>query len=193
MAITLLRAWLAPMSVEDGKWVHLGVGIMALEFILVHSGVMLPAMASSKLGNRTFIIIVVSLLYVLFAVTFALGFKSLMLLGIFTGIMIPRWIGIFTDSDNAKQQQIIRSRNSVMLYLGAVFLSVFVHFPAGGLTQEILDRVYPHRGHGLWERSPQQALVAGAIYFIAIGIVEMVTALRQRSAIFADAISPIEN
>ena len=42
MAITLFRAWQTPMVVEEGRWVHLGVGIMVLEFILVHSGAMLP-------------------------------------------------------------------------------------------------------------------------------------------------------
>jgi len=169
------------MAVEGGRWVHLGVGIMVLEFILVHSGVMLPALASAPTGVRLKPLLLVSALYVLFAVTFAFGFKSLMLLWIFSGIMIPRWIGIVIDSRQAKEQQLKRSGISVMLYLGVAFLSMLVHFPAGGLTPEILNRVYPHRGHGSWEQSPQQALVAGIIYFSITGLVEIITAIRQRA------------
>jgi hypothetical protein len=46
MAVTLYRTWQTPMAVEGGRWVSLGVGIMVLELLLVHSGVMLPGLSS---------------------------------------------------------------------------------------------------------------------------------------------------
>jgi len=182
LAVTLARVWRTPLAVEHGRWVKLGVGIMVLEFILVHSGTMLPAMAASSktLGRKP--VLLVSALYACFGVAIALAFKSIMLICTFSGIMIPRWLGILFDSDQARAQQIKRSGMSVMLYVGVVFLTVFVPFPAGGLTGEVLNRVYPDRGRGIWEQSPQQALVAGIIYFGALGLMEVITALRQGPA-----------
>jgi hypothetical protein len=181
LAITLARVWWTPMAVDHGRWVKLGVGIMVLEFILVHSGAMLPAMAASSktLGRKP--VLLVSALYVLFGAAIALAFKSIMLICTFSGIMIPRWLGILFDSDQARAQQIKRSGMSVMLYLGVAFLSVFVPFPAGGLTPEILNQVYPNRGRGIWEQSPQQALAAGIIYFGVLGLMELIAALKQRA------------
>ena len=182
MAFTLYRTWQTPMAVEQGRWVSLGIGIMGLEFILVHSGIILPALAAAKsvIGRKP--IFLVSAMYALFAAGMAFGLKNTMLFWTFSGIMVPRWIGTVIDSDKANEQQVRRSRTSVMLYLGVIFLSVLIRFPRGGLTPEILDSVYPDRGTGVWEQHPQQGLVAGIIYFGAMGIAEMINVLRPRPA-----------
>ena len=182
MALILYRTWQTPLAVDHGRWVSLGVGIMVLEFVLVHSGAMLPGFVASRNTGRTGILLLMSALYVMFGVCIALAFKSTMLFCTFSGIMIPRWVSVAMDSEDAKKQQVKRSTISVMLYLGVTFLSVFVPFPPGGLTRQVLDQVYPNRGHGLWEVNPQQALVAGMIYFIAIGLVEIITTFRQGPA-----------
>ena len=44
LASTLMLTWIDPMSVDEGRWVRFGVGIMVLEFVLVHSGAMLSSM-----------------------------------------------------------------------------------------------------------------------------------------------------
>jgi hypothetical protein len=192
MAITLFRAWQTPMAVEEGRWVHLGVGIMALEFILIHSGVLLPGFSMSKVTNemgRQWIFLG-SIVYLIFGAAIVFGFKSLMLLGIFAGIMIPRWISVVSDSDKMKMQQILRSFLCMGLFIGVGLLCLFVHFSRGGLTPEMLDRVYPNRGSGIWEQNPQQVLVGGVIYFSMAGMVEMIAAVRQRRANLSEQPQP---
>ena len=48
LASVLLRTWIDPLSVDDGRWVRFGVGILALEFVLVHAGGMLAAARMSR-------------------------------------------------------------------------------------------------------------------------------------------------
>jgi hypothetical protein len=43
MAMLFFKTWQTPMAIDDGRWVKLAVGIMILEFILVHSGAFLGA------------------------------------------------------------------------------------------------------------------------------------------------------
>jgi len=185
MSVTLVRTWLTPMAVDEGRWVRLGVGIMALEFVLVHAGTMMAAMGST-LGRMGPIVadrprwplFLVSLVYVVFGVCIPLAFKSQQLFWTFLAVMIPRWVSLFLDPPGAFTQQIIRSVFSVVFYIGVVILSVAVQFPAKGLTPQVLDQVYPGRGKGIWEQTPQQALVAGAVYFFLIGLVQLITAFR---------------
>jgi len=48
LAATLLLTWIEPMSIDDGHWVRFGVGIMVLEFVLVHSGAFVANMGVDK-------------------------------------------------------------------------------------------------------------------------------------------------
>ena len=40
LSYVLVRVWIDPRAVDDGNWVRFGVGLMVLEFILLHSGAM---------------------------------------------------------------------------------------------------------------------------------------------------------
>jgi len=193
MAYVLARAWFTPMAIENGRWVSLGVGIMVMEFILVHAAGMLPGLLKSE-KSPVKPLIYVSLLYVVFGVSIALAFKSRLLFGVFLAIMIPRWFGLFTGLGEAREPQLKRAGISAALYLLVAFLSVFVPFPQGGLNSAVLAEVYPNRGSGLWEKRPQQALAAGVIYFGVLGVAELILALRQSRASTAkprDAAGPV--
>lgn len=193
MAYTLFQTWQTPLAVENGRWVSLGTGIMLMEFVLCHSGVMLPALASSEnfkpLSKKPFLF--VSVMYIFFGVTYAVLFKSTLLFWTFTGIMVPRWIGLVLDPVTVREKQIQRSRESILLYFGCVILSVFIPFPRGGLTTAILNQVYPHRGGGTWGRDPQQVLVAGAVYFSLMGILEITYPFRKKSFLRSPVIGTI--
>lgn len=193
MAFTLYRTWQTPLAVEEGRWVHLGIGIMALEFILIHSSILLSGLSLSKVTNemgRQWLYLG-SVVYLIFGAAIVFGFKSLMLLGIFAGIMIPHWISAVSDSDKTKMQQILRSFIKMGLYVGVGFLCVLVHFSSGGLTPEILDRVYPNRGSEIWEQNPQQVIVGGVIYFSIAGVVEIFTAVRQHKTSLSAQPQPV--
>ncbi len=182
MAATLYTAWHDPLAIDGGRWVSLGVGIMVMEFILVHSGAVLPALAAKATGESSAgrKLVFISLMYIVFGVSISLAFKSWLLFGIFTGIMVPRWLSVTVDAENAFGRQKRRSALSALLYLLVVFLSVFVPFPDGGLTPGIIAQAFPESGGGLWETHPQQALAAGTIYFGVLGAAELASAFRKK-------------
>ena len=48
------HVWRAPLEVEEGRWINFGVGVLAMEFILLHAGTFLgaQAVAAGSDGNR---------------------------------------------------------------------------------------------------------------------------------------------
>ena len=50
MAAMFVTAWWWPLDLENGRWVKLGVGVLMLEFILIHSGAFLNHVMTQKAG-----------------------------------------------------------------------------------------------------------------------------------------------
>lgn len=173
VAGTLLRTWIDPMSVSGGSWVTFGIGIMVLEFVLIHSGAMMASWQASESNSLTKTIIVMTCFYGLFAGAMAAAFKSWDLLLIFTAVMLTRWARILFDPSHAREEAVRRSGISVLFYLIAVFVTLFMPIPELGITSSVLNDVYPDRGSGAWERDPEIALAAGILYFSLLGIAEL--------------------
>lgn len=175
MAGSFITAWWWPAKIDDGRWVKLGVGVLLLEFILIHSGAFLNHLMVQRAGwDRTKALIGLTLFYTLFALGIALGFKSWWLLGTFALVMSARLRAVFagvTALDRAVAQR--RVAASALLFLGLTFASIAIRMPPGGITPELLSEVWPDRKSGLWEMRPQQALAVGAVYFLALGFVEL--------------------
>lgn len=179
LASVLLRTWMDPMSVDGGRWVRFGVGILALEFVLVHAGGMLAALRMRRNIGTLKLCLAAFAFYSLFAGAMALAFQSCSLYLIFSIVMVTRFIGLFTEPDVAAKEAQHRSGISVLFYLLAAFASVMVPFPEWGVTTEVLNEVYPDRGGGVWEQSPETALAAGVIYFTLLGLTELLAGLRR--------------
>lgn len=182
-----MATWIDPMSIDNGRWVRFGVGIMVLEFVLVHSGAMMASIERTestwqniKIGASAFGF------YSLFAGGMALAFQSWTLFFIYSMVMLSRWVTLLTRPESAKKEAQRRSGIAVMFYLLAVFLSVLVPWPELGVTYSVINEVYPDRGGGEWERNPETALAAGVVYFTAIGFSELVTGFRARPVQSAD-------
>lgn len=50
MAGMFIIAWWWPRELDHGRWARLGVGLLALEFILIHSGAFLNYFMTQKAG-----------------------------------------------------------------------------------------------------------------------------------------------
>lgn len=193
MAFRLYRAWWTPMVGDNGTWVHFGVGIMIIEFIVVHSGGMLTGLSASTPDRKKRRMLLMGLVAFYFGAAFLISFamKSKELFYSFCGIMFCRLItGFFSVSEKNSSPVIQRSVMSGVLYLFVCFLSVLVPFPEGGLTPRVLDLLnVKTEGEGVWNREPQRALAAGIIYFFLMGAYEMFAARQnlQRSAQMAAA------
>ena len=174
MAWMFVRAWWWPRELDDGRWVRLGVGVLLLEFILIHSGAFFNNLMTQKSGwARNKAVIGLTTLYLGYGLAIAFVFRSWWILGTFALVMSGRLWAVFTgeqEIDRAISQR--RVAASAMLFLGLTFATVFVPVPRGGLTPELLNEVWPARKGGLWERSPERALAMGVVYFFLLGLVE---------------------
>ncbi len=174
MAGMFVSAWWWPREVENGRWVKLGVGVLILEFILIHSGAFLNNLMTRKAGwERTRVVIALTAFYSLFGLAIAFAFRSWWILGTFGLVMAGRLWSVFageSETDRAIAQR--RVAASAMLFLGLMFATIFFPVPRGGLTPALLIEVWPGRRGGAWETHPERALAMGAAYFFFLGLVE---------------------
>jgi uncharacterized membrane protein len=175
MAAMFVTAWWWPERLDEGRWVKLGVGMMVLEFILIHSGAFLNAFMTQKAGEaRNLKLLGLTAYYALFGGAIALAFQSWWIMGSFALVMAGRLWSAFigqSDMDRAVSQR--RVVASAMLFLGLTFATLFLSVPRGGLTEPLLNAVWPTRKSGAWERQPERALAMGAAYFLILGLVEV--------------------
>ena len=111
----------------------------------------------------------------------AAGFQSWGLFFMFAAVMITRGVSVLLDPSHAREEAMRRSAMSIVLYLLAVFVTLFAPLPELGVTTAIVNEVYPSRGSGVWERRPEVALAAGVLYFSMLGIGELWNGLRSRA------------
>ena len=178
ISYAMLGAWLDPLAWDEGKWVRFGVGLLLLEFLILHSSAMLTAISSDKpISERLKYYFGLIAFYLLLGYGFAAATESPALLLILATVMLGRLCSSLTGG--ARPGFPRRAAFGVVAYLGCAAISVFVAFPDMGLSDTLLAEVYPSRGGGLWEREPQQALVAGAIYFAVTGLMEILVFSRD--------------
>ena len=176
MAWLFYRAWWRPMELDGGRWVNLGVGVMVLEFIVVHSGGVLHHLMEQKAGwGRTKTALGLTVLYMLFGVGIALGFRSWWLLGSYALVMSGRLWALFAGHWTPMDQAISQRRMAfcVVLYLGLTFVTLFLPVPRGGLTPGLIASVGSGKSSGVWVDHPEKALAMGTAYFFLLGLVEM--------------------
>lgn len=180
LVVVLTRAWIDPMSVDEGTWVPLAVGLMALEFILLHSGVFMGTVASKakSAARRVGLFALLSGFYAIFAVAFSLVTGSWEMLKIFGFLMAGRVVTVIIASGEGSQQLIARSAAGIAIYIPVVFLTVFVPFPELGVNAEVLREVYPNRGGGIWEQHPERAMAGAILYFGLMGLFELKQLIR---------------
>lgn len=178
----LANVWHDPMAWNDGNWVRLGVGLLLLEFILLHSGAFMVGVLGQQQNSKQQFKVAATLLtfYTLVVWGFAMSLDTPALLWIFAGIILGRSLNLLLSPEDSKQALIARSGIGVLLYLLVVFGTVFLPIPELGITGLVLNEVYPDRGGGLWERQPERAIAGAALYFFLIGLAE-ITVLRPSS------------
>lgn len=173
----LLNVWRDPMSWDGGEWVRLGLGLMILEFVLLHSGAFMASVMAKQesLGKRLQILAGLIVFYALMVLGFAFSLDSQSLLWIFGGVCLGRLATALTNAEEGAATMMARSANGVLLYILIVFGTVFLPVPEWGITSAVLAEVYPDRGGGLWEREPERAIAGATLYFLLMGIAEIKT------------------
>lgn len=175
LAAVLTRTWMDPLSVDEGVWVPMAVGLMALEFILLHSGVFMGTVAAQAktAARRLGLFALLVGFYSLFAFAFSMVAGTWEILKIFGFLMAGRLVTVVVASGEGRQQLLARSAAGITAYILIAFITVFVPFPELGVTSEVLSEVYPNRGGGVWEQHPEQAIAGAILYFGLMGLFEL--------------------
>jgi hypothetical protein len=179
-----LFGWAAP-HVIGAQAAGLLVGVMVLEFIIIHASVGLVAFPAQMLQQipdgawwkrRAVLIAGLLLLYSLFAAGISAAFASAWLfIGfwvLFANKFLSDWLLPAAQAEVRKQEHMARWGTSAALYLALAMGSVFIPVPRLGATSA-------SQGDGLWEQNPEQAVAMGAMYFAALGFCELYGAFRK--------------
>jgi hypothetical protein len=177
MGLRLLRVWRRPLEVEKGRWVQLGVGVMVMEFILLHAGVFLAGAAAGaeSLGLKLLLTLALSAFYGLFAFTIARAFRSRMLLESFLWVIGGRLFALLIGISADESAMILAcSVLAFVIYLPLVVASVVLPFPRLGITPSLAAAWRLANASGVWVDEPHRAIGAGAIYFLVLGTATLV-------------------
>jgi len=174
VAVMFFLAWWWPMSVDHGRWVKLGVGILVIEFLVMHSSAFLISVSAAKEGDfKRKSLIRLGALYAFFGGVIALSFHSWEILASFVAVMSGRFWSAWVGGDDANTAMFrFRAAAATVLYIGLVFLTILLPVPQGGITPAVMREVWPNAGTGLWQRHPETALATGAMYFLLLGLIE---------------------
>ena len=71
------------------------------------------------------------------------------------------------------QLLVARSVIGTTLFIAVVVASSLLPFPRFGITDEIASAQRTPGSSGLWVDEPHRAIGAGALYFLALGVVEL--------------------
>ena len=172
VSCSMLNVWLDPMSIDQGSWVPYAVGLLGIEFLILHSSVFIAQIAArqERLFDKVTCFAGFALFYLLMGVGFAAATDSPSLLVILGAIMLARFIAAAQQGQAAQARE--RTAFAIVVYLGVVFATVMLDVPEFGVTHSVLNEVYPDRGSGVWERQPERAIAGVVAYFAIIGAAE---------------------
>jgi hypothetical protein len=179
-----LFGWAAP-RVIGAEAAGMLVGVMVLEFIIIHASVGLVAFPEQIAPrapdgawwtSRTALTAGLLLLYSLFAAGISAAFSSAWLfIGfwiLFLNKFISDWLQPAAQAQERKQEHMARWGTSAALYLALAMGTIFIPVPRLGATSA-------SQGDGLWEQNPEQAVAMGAMYFAALGFCELYGGFRR--------------
>jgi len=168
-----VQVWVDPMAWDEGEWVRYGIGLLMIEFIVIHSGGFLGGFALRKEGPHWAALAGLVALYSLMALGMSLGIQSTGVLYVFGAIMAGRVVEVALNRHGGLRMMMARSAISIPLYLAVAFFTVFVPVPRLGITAEIAREVMPSNSGGIWIDHPERAICGAAIYFALLGLIEV--------------------
>jgi hypothetical protein len=173
-----ILGWAAP-QVIGRQAAGMLVGVMVLEFIIIHASIALvaaPKSIAQKAGGGEWwqseraAFLGLLLLYSLMAAGISAAFKTAWLfLGFWLLVankFIGDWLAPAAEAQERMRRHMARWGLSAGLYLLLAFGSIFIPVPR-------LAAISGTRGGGLWEQHPEQAVMMGAMYFALLGFCEL--------------------
>lgn len=173
LAAVACITWVSPATLGEEK-VAWFLGLMLLEFIVVHSAAFLGSIALSDAPKpkRLLHALGLSVFYTLFAAGFALGMKHWWPLAAFWGLTANRLLGIaLGQAPKGKERELMQASwaTGAVAYLFGAFLTVLAPIPKFGVRPEMLGAAGEDSG-GLWIDEPHRVVAFAVVYFTLIGL-----------------------
>ncbi len=171
IAYIMVGVWIEPMAWDNGSWVPYAIGLLGIEFLILHSSVFISHMLQTRDSTEAkFKLFAVLLgMYTLMGIGFAIVAQSQLLLLALVAVMIGRFVNALTGTPHNQA----RAAFGIVVYMAVVGGTVFVDVPEMGISSSVLAEVYPNRGGGVWERHPERAVAGAAVYFAVMGMAEL--------------------
>lgn len=176
LGIVYLVAWVDPamFPAATERWL---VGIMLLEFIVIHSSAFMGRVAfgDGARGRRAVALVGVGLFYTIFAGGMALALHATWPLVSFWMLTLNRMAFVLLDRASEAEQRITIESGwaaSAVAYLAFGGLTIVPFLPRLGWTPGAVAAL-EMPGGGLWVEQPWRPLAFGAMYYIAIGFAEL--------------------
>jgi hypothetical protein len=175
LSFTFLSTWIAPQLLGADK-ARYAMQLMVLEFIVVHSAAFVGFVgmrSKSRLVNGASVVGVSALYSVLvWAISTALhAWWPLISFWSLTANRLASLVLTGRPDDSRMARLASRWVLSALLYIGWVFVTIFLPIPRLGLDPSILPAA-PGQS-GLWVDQPQRVLVAGAGYFLCQALLDL--------------------
>lgn len=176
LALVFLIAWTRPdvLRLDVLRWLP---QVMLLEFIVVHSSgfTAVVAYGDGSRRRRALLVAGLSAFYLLFALGFALAFRSAWPVVAFVMLTLNRMLSVMLSpsSGSARLNLAITSwAGSAVVYLFGALFSVATPVPRFGLTPEVVARM-ALPGGGEWIERPWTVIAFGCVYFAVVGCGEL--------------------
>lgn len=184
LSAVFLITWLRPDTFGALAVKHL-VLVMLLEFIVIHSAGFMGAatIAAGSPGKRLLVILGFGLFYSLFTGAFSLAFHTSWPFVSFWVLTANRMLGVVVSpAVDLKSANVVMGgwALNVVAYLGCCFLTVLAPMPRLGITPEVV-KAQAFTGEGLWIDQPHTAIAFGCLYFLAVGLGELLLVGRLSS------------
>lgn len=170
--------WAAP-QVIGRQAAGMLVGVMVLEFIIIHASIALvaaPQAIAQKAADGVWwksekaVFAGLLLMYSVAAAGISAAFQTAWLFAGFWILMANKFIGDWltpsAQAEDRMQRHMARWGISAGLYLFLTAGSIFIPVPRLAATSA-------STGDGLWEQHPEQAVMMGALYFALLGFCEL--------------------
>lgn len=167
-----LLAWIAPMAL-GAIWIKNLMITMILEFLSVHSGGFIGTALvdpGKSRANKTRIVLVFGLFYMLFAAAFSLAFEAWWPAAVFAWLLLAKFAQIWLvplPGPVERTRQTFFIGFGVLCYVLGVFATTFLPLPTLGIDADVrAAAAIP--GSGLWVDEPHRVIAFGALYFGAM-------------------------
>jgi len=180
---SFLITWFFPKLLGEAMVRHF-MYVMILEFIVVHSTALLGNITFQSIPRKEKIKYFAGLagFYTLMVLVFAFVGKNWWMMWAFLGLTVAKFPSVLMDPPSGQEKEMIQRTWAMMcfLYVMGAMLTVFIPFPAFGITKEIIAQ-QGFTATGLWVEKPHRVIAMGVFYFGILGYCELTGKLRPKA------------